>query len=537
MALFFFVIGLEVRRELSVGELTDRRRVAAAAGRRLWPAWSSPRCSSSPSTPPARPRTAGASSSAPTPPSCSGALAVVGPTFSTQLRIFLLTLTVIDDIVAVTRDRRRLLRRASRSGWLALALAGLVRRWACSSRVRRVARGAVRRGGARAVAGDRRVGPAPLDRRHGRGAARSPPTRRAANRRGRGAALPRLPPVADARASAARRRARPGARRSRSTSGCRRRCTRGPATWSSRCSRWPTPASTCAAACSATRWRSPVTWGVVLGLVLGKLARHRRPRSCVGSRLGLGRLPQGVGTGHVLGGAALSGIGFTVSLLIADLAFERRGAAGPGRRSASCSPPCSRRVLGWVLFGSPAAAAGRGRRRPAALPRPSRSTRASTTSAARRRAADAGGVRRLRVPVLRQGHRRGPRAAGAVRRRPPLRLPPPAADRRPSARRAGRPRRARGRPAGPVLGHARPAVRPPGRSWRPRTSSATPVSSGSTSSSSSATSRTSGRRRGVRADVASAEASGARGTPTFFVNGRRHTGPHDAESLARALST
>ncbi|HEX4978241.1 MAG TPA: thioredoxin domain-containing protein, partial [Nocardioides sp.] len=39
----------------------------------------------------------------------------------------------------------------------------------------------------------------------------------------------------------------------------------------------------------------------------------------------------------------------------------------------------------------------------------------------------------------------------------------------------------------------------------------------------------------VRADVASAEASGARGTPTFFVGDRRHTGPHDTESLARAL--
>ena len=39
----------------------------------------------------------------------------------------------------------------------------------------------------------------------------------------------------------------------------------------------------------------------------------------------------------------------------------------------------------------------------------------------------------------------------------------------------------------------------------------------------------------VRADVASAEASGARGTPTFFVGGRRHTGPHDAASLAQAL--
>jgi protein-disulfide isomerase len=39
----------------------------------------------------------------------------------------------------------------------------------------------------------------------------------------------------------------------------------------------------------------------------------------------------------------------------------------------------------------------------------------------------------------------------------------------------------------------------------------------------------------VRADVASAEASGARGTPTFFVGDRRHTGPHDTETLARAL--
>jgi protein-disulfide isomerase len=39
----------------------------------------------------------------------------------------------------------------------------------------------------------------------------------------------------------------------------------------------------------------------------------------------------------------------------------------------------------------------------------------------------------------------------------------------------------------------------------------------------------------VRSDVAGAEASGARGTPTFFVGGWRHVGAHDAESLARAL--
>ena len=39
----------------------------------------------------------------------------------------------------------------------------------------------------------------------------------------------------------------------------------------------------------------------------------------------------------------------------------------------------------------------------------------------------------------------------------------------------------------------------------------------------------------VRADVASADASDARGTPTFFVNGRRHVGPHDAVTLTAEL--
>ena len=39
----------------------------------------------------------------------------------------------------------------------------------------------------------------------------------------------------------------------------------------------------------------------------------------------------------------------------------------------------------------------------------------------------------------------------------------------------------------------------------------------------------------VARNVASAEASGVRGTPTFFVGDRRHVGPHDATSLIRAL--
>ena len=39
----------------------------------------------------------------------------------------------------------------------------------------------------------------------------------------------------------------------------------------------------------------------------------------------------------------------------------------------------------------------------------------------------------------------------------------------------------------------------------------------------------------VLEDVASAEASGARPTPTFFVCGRRHVGPHDAATLGATL--
>jgi predicted DsbA family dithiol-disulfide isomerase len=39
----------------------------------------------------------------------------------------------------------------------------------------------------------------------------------------------------------------------------------------------------------------------------------------------------------------------------------------------------------------------------------------------------------------------------------------------------------------------------------------------------------------VQEDVASAEASGARGTPTFFIGTRRHVGPFDTETLSQAL--
>jgi Na+:H+ antiporter, NhaA family len=69
--------------------------------------------------------------------------------------------------------------------------------------------------------------------------------------------------------------------------------------------------------------RSTVTWAVVAGLVVGKLAGISGA-TFLALRLGWGTLPAGVGRAHVVGLAALGGIGFTVSLFIAQLAFPDR---------------------------------------------------------------------------------------------------------------------------------------------------------------------------------------------------------------------
>ena len=39
----------------------------------------------------------------------------------------------------------------------------------------------------------------------------------------------------------------------------------------------------------------------------------------------------------------------------------------------------------------------------------------------------------------------------------------------------------------------------------------------------------------VMADVASADESGVSGTPTFFINGRRHYGVYDIQALTEAV--
>jgi NhaA family Na+:H+ antiporter len=64
----------------------------------------------------------------------------------------------------------------------------------------------------------------------------------------------------------------------------------------------------------------PVTLGVFLGLVIGKLVGVTSFTG-LAVALGVGRLPRGTSWHHVIGLATLAGVGFTVSLFITELAF------------------------------------------------------------------------------------------------------------------------------------------------------------------------------------------------------------------------
>jgi Na+/H+ antiporter NhaA len=101
MVFFFFVVGLEVKRELSIGELTDRHRaavplVAALTGLAV-PALVF--LLFNPSGPEARGWGVVISTDT---AFLLGVLALVGPRCSAQLRLFLLTLAVADDVGALT---------------------------------------------------------------------------------------------------------------------------------------------------------------------------------------------------------------------------------------------------------------------------------------------------------------------------------------------------------------------------------------------------------------------------------------------------
>jgi Na+/H+ antiporter NhaA len=316
MAVFFFVVGLEVRRELSIGELTDRRKVvvpavAALAGIAL-PALLYLLVNPSGEAARGWGVVIGTDTAF-----LLGALAIVGPRCPTQLRVFLLTLTVFDDIVAVAiigvaySD-------AVDVAALAIAAACMAALAILSARAEWRAAPYVLLGLALWVATyESGLHPSIAGMAAGLLIASRPPARGDVERATSLFRAFRQSPLPDVGAGAAR-----GLRRAVSV-GERLQTALHP--WTSF-----VIVPLFALANTGVDLRdgmlgdalgSPVTWGVVLGLVAGKLLGVGGG-ALLSLRLRLGVLPRAVGEGQVLGGAALSGIGFTVSLLIAGLAFE-----------------------------------------------------------------------------------------------------------------------------------------------------------------------------------------------------------------------
>lgn len=97
----------------------------------------------------------------------------------------------------------------------------------------------------------------------------------------------------------------------------------------------------------ATAFTSPVTLGVLVGYVVGKPVGIAGAAWVV-TTLSRGRYRPPVGWGSVAGTGAVAGIGFTVALLIADLAFtgERLEQAKAGVLAAAIVGS----LLGWLTF-------------------------------------------------------------------------------------------------------------------------------------------------------------------------------------------
>ncbi|MGY1623559.1 Na+/H+ antiporter NhaA [Geodermatophilus sp. SYSU D00965] len=277
---------------------------------------------------------------------------------------------------------------------------------------------------------------------------------------------------------------------------------------------------------------SPVTLGVVAGLVLGKLAGILLGTG-LAVRFRLGELAPGLTGLQLAGGAALSGIGFTISLFIVDLAFDDELLADEARVGVLAASVLAA-LLGWALF----------------------------RLADRRRPPGAAGRPVLLDPPVdpERDHVRGPVDA-------PLTLVEYGDFECPFCGRAtGTVEELRARfgdrlryvfrhvplvdvhPHAELAAEAAEAAAAQGRFWEfhDRLFAAQDRLTAPDLLEHAAAVGLDVQRfardlgasrfaRRVEEDVESAEASGVGGTPTFFVGGLRHTGPYDADTLAAEL--
>ena len=343
MALFFFVIGMEVRREWSMGELRDRSRltvpVIAGIGGMIVPALLFLAIA------PGGDAAAGWGIVIATDTAfLLGAMAIVGPESPTQLRVFLLTLSIVDDIVAIAVIG---IVYSGSLNLVALAV-GLV----CLAGIALLSEQRVWRGSAYALLGlglwlaavISGLQPTIAGMAAGLLITAYVPSRERVEEAASRARAFRQSPLASVARDAKRSVVRAVSPNERLQELLH--------PWTSYLI---VPLFALANAGVNLRHgalgdalSSPLTWAVVVGLVAGKALGIST--AAIGAvRLRLGQLPAGVGEGQVVGGAALSGIGFTVSLLIAGLAFDSpqlRDEAKIGVLLAAVLAV----AVGWIVF-------------------------------------------------------------------------------------------------------------------------------------------------------------------------------------------
>jgi Na+/H+ antiporter NhaA len=525
MALFFFVIGLEVRREIAMGELSDRQRVMVPAmagiGGMLVPILLY--LAVNPSGEAARGWgiVIGTDTAF-----LLGALALVGPTFSTQLRVFLLAVTVVDDIVAVSiigivySETVHLVALVVAAAALAvIPLLNKVPVWRASlyAIVGIVAWVATLKSGVHASIAGMIAGLLVAAR---------PPNRREVDRATRLFRAFRQSPL-----PSMGRTAKQGLARVVSVN------ERMQAILHPWVSYVIVPIFALANAGVDLRggtledaMRSRLTWGVVLGLVVGKFVGIPLAAEAT-IRLGLGTLPRGVRFGHVLGGGALSGLGFTVSLLVAHLAFSTPALTDQATVGVLVAAILST-ITGWLTFRAQRAREGEDELLLALEPpvSPGRDHVRGSIDAPLTLVEFGDYACGFCARVTGVGEEVRQRFGNQVRyvfRHLPLGDDDENAELAAIAAEAAA---AQGRfwdmhdmlfdhqnelEVQDLIGYAHEIGLDVERFVRDLDEDAAAAR--------------------VRADVASAEESGAQATPTFFIQGRRHSGPHDARSLIQAL--
>jgi NhaA family Na+:H+ antiporter len=101
--------------------------------------------------------------------------------------------------------------------------------------------------------------------------------------------------------------------------------------------------------------RSPVAWGVLAGLVVGKIVGITG-FAWLATRTGVAVLPVGATWRQVTGTAALAGIGFTVSIFVTGLAFDRSDLVAEAKIGILAASLIATGLAAVLLLGGPDAA-------------------------------------------------------------------------------------------------------------------------------------------------------------------------------------